>query len=345
MIKRYQVFISSTYSDLREERNTVMQAIMSMDCIPAGMELFPAIDEEQFNFIKKIIDDCDYYILIIGGRYGSISDDGISYTEKEYDYAISRQIPIMTFLHKDIGKIAQEKTDTHPELIKKLHAFQEKAKKGRLVKFWSNAAELTGIVAISLMQTIKTYPQIGWVRANLSTNAESLQEINELRKQLADLEAYKSAIEKEKILLNSSLIKNLAGLDRSIEIKDIAIYNDYGRKGRMEHEWKIEITLEQIFAIIAPKIMYPSVKETQVKTHLMNTLYNLATKNTKIEKKDFYTPRMSISYLNTIKIQFAALGLIEIYTEKTEKGNNVSCWRLTEKGNAKMMEILCLKKE
>lgn len=344
MTKRYQVFISSTYSDLKEERSTVMQAIMSMDCIPAGMELFPAIDEEQFNFIKRIIDDCDYYILIIGGRYGSINEDGISYTEKEYDYAISRQIPVMTFLHKDIGKIPQEKTDTHPELIKKLQAFQEKAKKGRLVKFWSNAAELTGIVAISLMQTIKTYPQIGWVRGNLSTSTESLQEINELRKQLADLESYKSAIEKERILLNSSFIKNLAGLDKSIEIKDIAIYNDYGKKGRMEHEWKIEITLEQIFAIIAPKIMYPSVKETQVKSHLMNTLYNLATKSIKIEKKDFYTPRMSISYLNTIKIQFAALGLIEIYTEKTEKGHTISCWRLTEKGNSTMMQLLTLKK-
>ncbi len=344
MIKRYQVFISSTYSDLKEERSTVMQAIMSMDCIPAGMELFPAIDEEQFNFIKRIIDDCDYYILIIGGRYGSISDDGISYTEKEYDYAISRQIPVMTFLHKDIGKIPREKTDTQPELIKKLQDFQEKAKKGRLVKFWSNAAELTGIVAISLMQTIKTYPQIGWVRANLSTSAESLQEINELRKQLADLEAYKSAIEKEKILLNSGFIKNLAGLDKSIEIKDIAIYNNYGKQGRMEYEWKIEITLEQIFAIIAPKIMYPSVKETQVKTHLMNALFSMATKNIKLEKKDFYTPRMDISYVNIVKIQFAALGLIEIYTEKTEKGNTISCWRLTEKGNVTMMQLLTLKK-
>lgn len=53
MDKRYQVFISSTYSDLKEERSKVMQTIMSLDCIPAGMELFPAIDAEQFEFIKK----------------------------------------------------------------------------------------------------------------------------------------------------------------------------------------------------------------------------------------------------------------------------------------------------
>src|SRR5580704_15967857 len=72
IIKRYQVFVSSKYADLKEERSKVIQTIMELDCIPAGMEIFPAIDDEQFNFIKKIIDDCDYYILIIGGRYGTI---------------------------------------------------------------------------------------------------------------------------------------------------------------------------------------------------------------------------------------------------------------------------------
>ena len=87
MDKRYQVFISSTFSDLKEERKNVIQTLLEMDCIPAGMELFPAPDEEQWEFIKKIIDDCDYYMLIIGGRYGSLTKDGISYTEKEFDYA------------------------------------------------------------------------------------------------------------------------------------------------------------------------------------------------------------------------------------------------------------------
>ncbi|MGV4033752.1 DUF4062 domain-containing protein [Citrobacter freundii] len=82
MDKRYQVFVSSTFTDLEEERKHVIQTLMEMDCIPAGMELFPAIDEGQWEFIKKVIDDCDYYLLIIGGRYGSVAEDGLSYTEK-----------------------------------------------------------------------------------------------------------------------------------------------------------------------------------------------------------------------------------------------------------------------
>ena len=80
MDKRFQVFISSTYADLKEERQKVIQTVMETDCIPAGMELFPAADEEQWKFIQRVIDDCDYYILIIGGRYGSLTDEGVSYT-------------------------------------------------------------------------------------------------------------------------------------------------------------------------------------------------------------------------------------------------------------------------
>ena len=89
MDKRYQIFVSSTFADLQSERRKVIQALMEMDCIPAGMELFPAADEEQWQFIKRVIDDCDYYVMIIGGRYGSLTPEGISYTEQEYDYAIS----------------------------------------------------------------------------------------------------------------------------------------------------------------------------------------------------------------------------------------------------------------
>lgn len=184
MDKRYQVFVSSTYSDLQAERNKVIQTIMSLDCIPAGMELFPAIDTEQFEFIKRVIDDCDYYLLIVGGRYGSISDDGISYTEKEYDYAISRNIPVIAFLHEDISKLSLEKCDIEPDKREKLVAFRDKISRGRLVQFWNNADDLNGKVAISLMKTIKVYPAVGWVRANMQTNTESLQEINYLRKRI-----------------------------------------------------------------------------------------------------------------------------------------------------------------
>src|SRR5689334_3442258 len=111
---KYQVFISSTFVDLPEERQAVFQTLMKMNCIPAGMELFPAADEEQFEFIKKVIDDCDYYIVIIGGRYGSVTADGVSYTEKEYDYAVAKGIKVIALLHKNPKLIVADRTELDP---------------------------------------------------------------------------------------------------------------------------------------------------------------------------------------------------------------------------------------
>ncbi len=83
MKKMYQVFVSSTYEDLKEERNEVFKALLELGCHPVGMELISAADESKLSHIQQLIKECDYYIVIIGGRYGSELPNGMSYTEKE----------------------------------------------------------------------------------------------------------------------------------------------------------------------------------------------------------------------------------------------------------------------
>lgn len=156
MEKRYQVFVSSTYADLREERRKVIQALIEMDCIPAGMELFPAVDQQQWDFIRRVIDDCDYYLLIIGGRYGSMAPDGVSYTEKEYEYAIEKELPVVALLHESPDDLSVSRSDIDPAFRERLRAFRERVATGRLVRYWRTAEELPGLVAISLQKTIKT---------------------------------------------------------------------------------------------------------------------------------------------------------------------------------------------
>ena len=82
--RRYQIFVSSTYTDLQEERTQLLFAILKLNYIPAGMEFFSAVDEEQMEFIKRVIDESDYYVLLLGARYGSLDSEGVSYTEREY---------------------------------------------------------------------------------------------------------------------------------------------------------------------------------------------------------------------------------------------------------------------
>ena len=106
--KIYKVFVSSTYEDLRDERSEVQKALLKLGCLPVGMELFPAADEETWEFIKSQIEDSDYYVLIVAGRYGSLSSDGTGFTEREFDYAQEKRIPTIGFVYGKMGAIARE---------------------------------------------------------------------------------------------------------------------------------------------------------------------------------------------------------------------------------------------
>ena len=255
MNKRYQVFVSSTYADLKEERQHVIQALMEMDCIPAGMELFPAADEEQWEFIKKVIDDCDYYLLIIGGRYGSITKDGISYTEKEFDYAVEKGLKVVALIHGKPDDIPFGKSETDPELRSKLFSFRDKVMDGRLVKLWEEAKELPGLVALSLTKTIKTYPAIGWVRANLVASEDILLEINQLRKENSELKSSVTILSNQK----KPEIDGIADFD-----SEFTVHGTYKHQIAQARDNDFDITLSwrKIFALISPYLLkYPNVFE------------------------------------------------------------------------------------
>ena len=141
MERKHQVFVSSTYRDLISERQHVIHALLELDCIPSGMELFPATDEDAWTLIKEVIDNSDYYLLIIAGKYGSKNENGISYTEMEFDYAVSIKKPIMCFLHEDIDELTGNKIEKSEENQNKLIDFRKKLKAsivnfGNLQRIW-----------------------------------------------------------------------------------------------------------------------------------------------------------------------------------------------------------------
>lgn len=101
MAKKYQVFISSTFDDLKEHRDAVVKAVLQLGHLPVGMEMFNAGDQTQWETIKSYIDSSDYYLVILAHRYGSKNPaSGLSYTEKEYDYAGEQGVPRLGFVIK-----------------------------------------------------------------------------------------------------------------------------------------------------------------------------------------------------------------------------------------------------
>lgn len=167
MIKKYQVFVSSTYEDLKEERKAVSQALLESNCIPAGMELFPSSDNSSWEIIKKVIDDSDYYLLIIAGMYGSTVKCGrtrISYTEMEFDYAQSKKKPIIAFLHRDISQLKAANVESTQVAKNRLKKFNQKVLKHHNVTFWNNTSELISGVKTSINAEISNSPASGWIR-------------------------------------------------------------------------------------------------------------------------------------------------------------------------------------
>lgn len=165
MNKRYQIFISSTYKDLIVERQKVIEAILKLYHFPIGMEMFHADNEEQWSQIKRTIDMSDYYILIMGRYCGTlINSENISYTEKEYNYALMRGIPILSFVI-DNGAKKESYGDETSKQKRALSKFRKRVLK-LPCSFWETADQLAWQVTTTLTEKFKEDNRNGWVPYN-----------------------------------------------------------------------------------------------------------------------------------------------------------------------------------
>jgi hypothetical protein len=250
---RYQVFVSSTYDDLREERQQATQAILEMNHMPAGMELFPASDLSQWELIKAVINESDYYVVIVGGRYGSVhKSTGLSFTEMEYDYATAQGVPVLGFVRKDIKKVQSGFVETDPVARAKLDEFREKVM-SRTCRLYDEAVELGMLVMKSLTNETRTNPRIGWVRANQARGKEDLEREQTLMDELSRKEKLVKKLERE---LRDRTIP-LEGISRD----DLAQGDDtYLLTANFQDQNKkmvsldVPLTWDEIFSVIAPNM-------------------------------------------------------------------------------------------
>ena len=338
MDKRYQVFVSSTYADLKEERQHVIQTLMEMDCIPAGMELFPAMDEEQWEFIKKVIDDCDYYLLVIGGRYGSTTEEGISYTEMEFNYAIQKGLKVIALVHDEPNKLPGDKIELESGLRTRLEEFRAKVLTGRLVKFWQIAEQLPGLVSLSLQKTIKTYPAIGWVRGDQVAGEKLLSEINELRKEniklQRELDDYRTG--------DSNKIKNLAGLEDTFSLKIESPHENYFELNGIDlvHE----LTWREIFLMVGGTLFNRVRLRVQ---DLRRTLIFHVLEKYDVDDDAVTSLKLNYDDFNVVVHQLMALGLIEFDEGGQSKSSGVHnrYVKLTVAGNSTYLESKAIKRD
>ena len=339
MEPKYQVFVSSTYKDLREHRQRVMFTLLEMNCIPAGMELFPAADESQWKIIQRVIDECDYYLLILGGRYGSIVPDsvapnagGMSYTEMEYRYALGRGIPILRFPHGNPKSllVGQGEREGEKGKQKKLEAFRAFVQDGGTVKHWNTPDELGGKVATTLAPLLKKSDRPGWVRGDALLNRS--------------------------IALDS---KELAQGDEKISVRFSYCVTQLNEKGNPlffggRKRWASQVTLtwRQIFCCVAP-VLENGARESgfvdalgalirqRTYKRLWDEEYDINGRQNKNFRLDGF--QMGMDGFETVKAQFRVLGWM--VKESSEDKSDTPGWRLTPQGDHAMLHLRAVRKK
>lgn len=267
MEKIYKVFVSSTFTDLEEERKEVIQALLQMDCVPSGMEMFHATDKSQWLLIQNVISSCDFYIVIIAGRYGSVhSKTNISYTQMEYEYAYKIGIPILAFIYKTPDDLPARKIESNPKYQKKLEEFKKRILDERTVNFWINSYDLASSVKASIFQAIKNDPPGGWVRYkdivdnnkdNINTS-EMVKQINELKNIIL---TYHNVLENEKRknnINNSNLLNQLNEFKSTIISSDTHNTNNNISSNIKKdvQKYKSNYTCEYIYQISSKNITF-----------------------------------------------------------------------------------------
>ena len=344
MDKKYQVFVSSTYQDLAKERQEIMHALLELDCIPSGMELFPAANEDQWSLIKGVIDECDYYIVVIAGRYGSLGLNGLSYTEMEYRYAIDAGKPVIAFLHKEPDSIPAKLCEQTAEGKLKLHEFRALAE-NKMCKYWSTPSELGSVVSRSLIMLQKKHPGIGWIRGDHISSVEASTEILKLRRRIDELES-------EIAESQTNAPKGTEGLAQGDDVFPVQCKfesMEVATRQTFTWNWVLDTTWNEIFYEISPLMMHEASNlqpSSRFGDFVAKRIKKVVPKSKKFAGHDYIRDvTFDRSDFETALVQLNALGLIAQSVKNRSGKDRGSYWTLTPFGSSVMNRLRALLKE
>ena len=151
----------------------------------------------------------DYYVAIVSGKYGTIAPDGLSYSEKEYDYAVQKTIPVIALIRENVDALEVAKRETATDTLEMLERFRRKLNTGRLVSHWKDETELCYRLINSLAMTTKKYPGRGWVRGGKESPEDLLRKIVALEEENRALQ--KTILDQQQEPLASRIMRLLEG--------------------------------------------------------------------------------------------------------------------------------------
>ena len=308
--KKYQVFVSSTFKDLLEARMATSLALLQLGCIPEGMESFAPSDKDQWQTIRESIDGCAFYVVIAGGRYGTIvpetiapNPEGFSFTEMEYRYAKERGIPVLPFLHKSpesLLKGDQEKEGETDEKREKLQKFRAKLETEKTPGHWGTKGELRTELSRGLSPLLGASKRPYWARSDISAMQEAQSALRAKVKKIVRREG------KKKITIRYSL--EISG-NNGIEFA----WNDIFRR------------------VLFTGMIVGGIPEYDVKSRIDDLLTERVTGDTLHGKVS-----VSNDDFEKIMVKFHHFEWLTCYEDADYRGNDVLHWKLTPEGKQAM---------
>jgi hypothetical protein len=326
--KRYHVFICTSGIDMQAERVVLSQALVSQGFFSWGLEHRTPLTTA---FARRQIDDCDYFVLMLGSCYGELSASGVSYMHLEYIYAVTKQKPIIILMHEDPDSRAIELQEKTAEGKSKFKDYRQQLQRERdVVVSYRNPRDLEMAVRHVMPQMVERSPALGWIRPQ---NTQQLQdEIDTLRQKLAQFELQTGGLKSDPFLQLPKVHRDeLFAFDYRVHAYQDGNFKELRPQRKMK--WG------DILAVLGPGFSPPAPEENF--SRVMNEYLN---QSSLIDVRDIMprahaTARSQINVraLHTIKLQLKHNDWI---SPVGRDGRQRLLWALTATGEKLLAEIM-----
>lgn len=155
MKSKYTVFLCSTFSDLSEERSSVLESIRRLQLNHDSMEFFGARPNVPLQTCLGEVRKSDIIVVVVSHRYGTIASGlDVSYSEAEYNEAYSLGKPCLVYLKDEDEPVLVKDIERDPKKLKLLNKWKKTLRSRHTVATFRNANEIAVQVAADLSRVL-----------------------------------------------------------------------------------------------------------------------------------------------------------------------------------------------
>jgi hypothetical protein len=149
MSDNLRVFLSSTFSDLKEYRAAAVSTLQRLGFVPVTFETFGAMDEAPAVASARALAEADIVVFLVAHRYGYIAPGSErSIIELEYDEAVTQKKPVLVFLLSDDQPWPPDQIDFVN--VHRMQTFKHRLKTDRIVDRFTTPQDLSVRLAAAI---------------------------------------------------------------------------------------------------------------------------------------------------------------------------------------------------